>query len=88
LKCHKHKKKLDKFHFSSAGCSLLRAEGLSCTLDLSKLKFLIKKRSGSEYGSTALTVTMWVNSKYPKTLALWVRLKTARVASSALALAP
>jgi hypothetical protein len=42
-------KKLRNFIFRTAGCSLLRAEGFSCSLDvlyegISKLQFLIKKR--------------------------------------------
>ena len=40
---HKNRKKLINFIFRSAGCSLLRAEGFSCSLDISKLQFLIKK---------------------------------------------
>jgi hypothetical protein len=40
---HKHRKKLINFIFGSAGCSLLRSEGCSCTLDLSKFQILIKK---------------------------------------------
>jgi hypothetical protein len=31
---HKNKKKLRNFIFWSAGCSLLRAEGFSCSLDV------------------------------------------------------
>jgi hypothetical protein len=41
---NKHRKKLINFIFGSARCSLLRAEGLSCSLDISKLQFLIKTR--------------------------------------------
>jgi hypothetical protein len=41
---HKHRKKLLNFIFRSAGCSLLRAEGFSCSLVISKLQFLIQKR--------------------------------------------
>jgi hypothetical protein len=41
---HKHRKKLINFFFWSAWCSLLRAEGFSCSLDISKLQFLIKTR--------------------------------------------
>ncbi len=41
---HKHRKKLINFIFWSAGCSLLRADDFSCSLDISKLEFLIKKR--------------------------------------------
>ncbi len=61
---HKHRKKLINFIFGSARYSLLRAEGLSCSLDISKLQFLIKnqqyffllqflaiKNPGSGYGS-------------------------------------
>ena len=47
---HKNRKKSRIFMFLSTGCSLLRAEGFSCSLGLlygglgiSKLKFLIKK---------------------------------------------
>jgi|688.fasta_scaffold604224_1 hypothetical protein len=40
---HKHKK-VNEFHFLSAQCSLLSAEGFSCSLDIGKLQFLIKKR--------------------------------------------
>jgi hypothetical protein len=39
---HKHRKKL--INFMDAGCSLLRAEGFSSSLDISKLQFLIRKR--------------------------------------------
>jgi hypothetical protein len=46
----KNRKKLKIFVFSSAGCSFLRAEGFSCSLDvlyvglgINKLQFLIKK---------------------------------------------
>jgi hypothetical protein len=49
---HKNRKKVRNSRFWSAGCSLLRAEGFSCSLDvlyggleISKLKFLIKKVS-------------------------------------------
>ncbi len=38
---HKHRKKLINYIF--AGCSHLGAEGFSCSLDISKLQFLIKK---------------------------------------------
>ncbi len=38
-----NKEKLINFIFWSAGCSLLRAEGFSWSLDISKLQFLIKK---------------------------------------------
>jgi hypothetical protein len=46
----------------SAGCSLLRPEGFSCSLDISKLQFLIKNRRKkfstlfcfNESGTTAL----------------------------------
>ncbi len=40
---HKHRKKLINFIWS-AGCSLFRAEGFSCSLDISKLQFLKKKK--------------------------------------------
>jgi hypothetical protein len=47
---HKNRKKLRNFMFLSARCSLLRAEGFSCSLDvlygglgISKLQILIKK---------------------------------------------
>ncbi len=47
---HKSRKKYRIFMFCSAGCSLLRAEGFSCSLGvlygglrISKLQFLIKK---------------------------------------------
>jgi hypothetical protein len=47
---HKNRKKYRNFMFWSAGCSLLRAEGFSCSLGvlygglgISKLEFLIKK---------------------------------------------
>jgi hypothetical protein len=47
---HKNRKKLINFMFRGAGCSLLKAEGFSCVLDvryeglrISKLQFLIKK---------------------------------------------
>ncbi len=47
---HKNRKKSRFFMFLSTGCSLLRAEGFSCSmgilyggLGISKLKFLIKK---------------------------------------------
>jgi hypothetical protein len=42
-KSHKHRKKLINFIFGSAGCSLLRAEVFSCSLDIGKLQFLIQK---------------------------------------------
>ncbi len=49
---HKNRKKLINFIFCSVGCFLLRAEGLTCSLDvlcgglrISKLQFLIKKIS-------------------------------------------
>ncbi len=38
---HKDRKKSINFIFLSAGCSLLRAEGFPCSLDISKLQFLI-----------------------------------------------
>ncbi len=48
---YKNRKKFIIFIFLSAGCSLLRIEGFSCSLDalhrglgISKLQFLIKKR--------------------------------------------
>jgi hypothetical protein len=48
---HKNRKKWINFIFWSAGCSLLRAKGFSCSLTIlygglgiSKLQFLIKKR--------------------------------------------
>ncbi len=41
---HKHSEKLKNFIFLSAGCSLLKAEGFSCSLDTSKLQLLIKKK--------------------------------------------
>jgi hypothetical protein len=31
---HRNRKKLITFIFSSAGCTLLRTEGFSCTLDV------------------------------------------------------
>ncbi len=31
---HKNRKKVNKFHFLRAGCSLFRAEGFSCSLDV------------------------------------------------------
>jgi hypothetical protein len=47
---HKNKKKFRIFMFLSTGCSLLRAEGFSCSLGalygdpgISKLQFLINK---------------------------------------------
>jgi hypothetical protein len=47
---HKNRKKYRIFMFLSTGCSLLRAEGFSCSLGvlygrlgISKLQFLIKK---------------------------------------------
>jgi hypothetical protein len=47
---HKNRKKDRIFMFFSTGCSLLRAEGFSCSLgvlyrglEISKLQFLIKK---------------------------------------------
>jgi hypothetical protein len=47
---HKNRKKARIFMFLSTGCSLLRAEGFSCSLGvlyaglgISKLQFLIKK---------------------------------------------
>jgi hypothetical protein len=47
---HKNRKKSGIFMFLSTGCSLLRAEGFSCSLGvlygglgISKLQFLIKK---------------------------------------------
>jgi hypothetical protein len=47
---HKNRKKSRIFMFLSTGCSLLRAEGFSCSLavlygglEISKLQFLIKK---------------------------------------------
>jgi hypothetical protein len=47
---NKNKKKSKIFTFLSTGCSLLRAEGFSCSLSvlygclgISKLQFLIKK---------------------------------------------
>jgi hypothetical protein len=47
---HKNRKKSRIFMFLSTGCSLLRAEGFSCSLGalyggllISKLQFLIKK---------------------------------------------
>jgi hypothetical protein len=47
---HKNRKKSRTFMFLSSGCSLLRAEGFSCSLGvlygglgISKFKFLIKK---------------------------------------------
>jgi hypothetical protein len=40
---HKHRKKVINLIFGSVGCSLLRAEGFSFSLDISKLPFLIKK---------------------------------------------
>ncbi len=43
---HKHRKKVHSF-FLSAGCSLLRGEGFSYSLDICKLRFLIKKREKS-----------------------------------------
>jgi hypothetical protein len=49
-KTHKNRKKSRIFMFLSTGCSLLRAEGFSCSfgllyegLGISKLQFLIKK---------------------------------------------
>jgi hypothetical protein len=39
---HKHRKKL--INFMDAGCSLLRAEGFSSSLDIRKLQFFIRKR--------------------------------------------
>jgi hypothetical protein len=45
------KKKINKFHFLSAGCSVLRAEGFSCSLDvlygglgINKLQFFYQKK--------------------------------------------
>ncbi len=35
---HKHRKKFINFIFWSAGCSFLRAEGFSCSLDISKFQ--------------------------------------------------
>ncbi len=35
--------KIYKFHFLKTECSLLMAEGFSCSLDISKLQLLIKK---------------------------------------------
>ncbi len=50
---HKNRKKLGSFVLLSAGCSLFRAEGYSCSLDvfygalgISNLQFLIKKNIG------------------------------------------
>jgi hypothetical protein len=47
---HKNRKKVQNFHVLSTGCSLLRAEGFSCSLGvlygglgISKWQFLIKK---------------------------------------------
>jgi hypothetical protein len=47
---HKNRKKFRIFMFISTGCSLLRAEGFSCSLGvlygglgISRLQFLIKK---------------------------------------------
>ncbi len=40
---YKHRKKLINFIFWNTGCSHFRAEGFSCSLDTSKLQFLIKK---------------------------------------------
>jgi hypothetical protein len=64
---HKHRKKFINFKFWTAGCSLLTAEVFSCSLDFSKLKFLIKQifhlylfsysvfgHQFNEFGSTAL----------------------------------
>jgi hypothetical protein len=39
----KIEKKSRTFMFLSIGCSLLRAEGFSCSLDIRKLQFFIKK---------------------------------------------
>jgi hypothetical protein len=53
-KCQKIRRKSINLIFLSAGCSLLRAEGFSCSSDvlkgglgISKLQLLIKKRSMS-----------------------------------------
>jgi hypothetical protein len=54
----KNIKKLINFIFSSAGCSLFRAEGFSCSLDvldvglgISKLYFLIQKRNKKNFSA-------------------------------------
>ncbi len=48
---HKNREKVNKFHFLNTGCSLLRAEGFSCGLDIlygglgiSKLHFFYQKK--------------------------------------------
>jgi hypothetical protein len=57
--------------FESAGCSLLRAEGFSCSLDvlgISKLQFLIKKLSKIFYSCTSTFFQFWVRKP-------WIRIR-------------
>jgi hypothetical protein len=56
LRGQKWPRKIENFTVSSAGCSLLRAEGFSCSLDflygglgISKFQFLIKKRNKEKF---------------------------------------
>ncbi len=57
--CHKHR---------SAGCSLLRAEGFSCSLDTSKLQFLKNKFFIYTFFSSVLIMKIQDPDPYPDSL--------------------
>ncbi len=72
---HKHWKNLINFIFWSAGCSLLRAEVFSCSLDISKLQSLIKKNFWSVFFSSILVI----KNLYPDWIRIhlkcWIRIR-------------
>jgi hypothetical protein len=84
---HKNRKKLINFIFWSAGCSLLRAEGFSYSLNvlyrglrISKLQFLIKKSICSYNFFQFLVIKSLDSDSYPDLLELlgpdphWIRI--------------
>ncbi len=76
--------RLINFIFCSAGCSLLRAEGFSCSLDvlygsleISKLQFLIKKKIQTNFqlSSIFLSSVFGHQTLNPDWIQIWIHLK-------------
>ncbi len=62
---HKHWKSLKNSFFWSAGCSLLRAKVFSCSLDISELRFLIKKTFFSSVFVIQTLDPDWIRIRIP-----------------------
>jgi hypothetical protein len=72
---HRHRKKLTNLIFLSGGWSLLRAEGFSCSLDISKQKFLIKKKI-KQFFSCIFTFRFWSSKPWIRIhLKCWIRIR-------------